>query len=189
MKKIIYLLAIATIGIHSCQESKPKSSLEKVTVSDESEINIVRNYKEGKNLDLLFKNERGNYFIDENVNNSLNAMERAAIDFYLVAYDIPAAGDFNKIPSFLEGVRWPIQTFEFAFDNREESIRPEVKMAMHQAMENRKSGVSNPILERLSVIRNSEQTFNVVGTVRTNGNGQDFDHQYEIRNAELIQIK
>jgi hypothetical protein len=89
----------------------------------------------------------------------------------------------------LEGVRWPIQTFEFAFDNREESIRPEVKMAMHQAMENRKSGVSNPILERLSVIRNSEQTFNVVGTVRTNGNGQDFDHQYEIRNAELIQIK
>lgn len=189
MNKIMYLLAITAIGFHSCKESNSKSSLENVSVSDESQINIVRNYTEGNKLDLLFKNERGNYFIDENVNNALNAMERAAIDFYLVAYDIPAAGDFDKIPSFLEGVRWPTQTFEFAFDNRIEAIRPDIKMIMHQAMENRKSGVLNPILERLSVVRNNEQIFNVVGTVRENGNVQDFDHQYEIRNAELIQIK
>jgi hypothetical protein len=189
MKKILYFFVLAAIGLHSCSESTPKSSLENATVSDESEINVLHSYKEGNNLDLLYKNEKGNYFIDENVNNALSAMERAAIDFYLVAYDIPTTGDFNKIPTLLEGSRWPIQTFEFAFDNITEADRPEIKMTMHQAMENRKSGVPNPLLERLSLIRNNEQFFKILGAIRTNGNPQNFEHEYEIRNSELIQIK
>ena len=100
----------------SCNEASDKSGLATATVSNNSPINFVSLYKEGNTLDFLYRSEKGNYIVDENVKNSLAALEKAALDFYLVAYDMPFSGDLNKVPGSLEAERWPTLTFENAFN-------------------------------------------------------------------------